>query len=147
MLERWMWGVGSWAVLSALSSRALALAEVTQAAPMNGDRLQLDLKLEDPKVKQVTVKSHDEKTVPDEQRVKASGGHTQIVVSAAERTVVFPTDAAEGKRAPQPMAMKEQSFDALLIEPSPQATGDALGAIRQSVLVVRALRTPLGSSE
>lgn len=142
MLERWTWGLGMLAVLSTLSSRAVAI-EVTQAAPMKGDRLQLDLKLQDASVKQVTVRSHDESLAPDEQRVKASGGHTQIEVSSAEPTVVFPTGAAKAKGPPKPLPAKEQSFEALLIEPGPRGSGDALGAIRQWVLVVRALSTPL----
>ncbi len=143
MLERWTWAFGMGAVLLALSARAVAMVEVTQAAPMTGDRLQLDLKLQDRSVKQVTVKSRDEKAAPDEQRVKASGGHSQIVVSAAEPSVVFPSGAAEVKGPPKPLPAKEQSFEALLIEPGPQASGDALDALRQWVLVVRALNTPL----
>lgn len=130
------------AVLLALSPRAVAV-EVTQSAPMRGDRLKLDLKLEDARVKQVTVKSDDQATVPDEQHVKTSGGRTQIVVSATEPTVVFPSGATETKGPPKPLPAKEQSFEALLIEPAPQAAGDALDQIRQWVLVVRALRTPL----
>ncbi|HEU5077093.1 MAG TPA: hypothetical protein VFU02_23040, partial [Polyangiaceae bacterium] len=69
-------------MLLALSSHAAAVVEVTQAAPMRGDRLQLDLKLDDPSVKQVTVKTRDDTAASDERQVKASGGHTQIVVSS-----------------------------------------------------------------
>lgn len=143
MLERRTWGPRLCAVLLTLSSHAAAVVEVTQAAPMKGDRLQLDLKLEDPSVKQVTVKTRDDTAASDERQVKASGGHTQIVVSSAQPTVVFPAGAVERKGPPKPLPAKEQSFTGLLIEPASETAGKALAAISQWVLVVRALRTPL----
>ena len=72
------------------SSRALAMtAEVQQAAPVQHDKVKLDVKLDNPRVEQLTVKSHQSGTLPAESRVKTADGRTQIVVSADEPTVVL----------------------------------------------------------
>ena len=130
------------------SSRALAMtAEVQQAAPVQHDKVKLDVKLDNPRVEQLTVKSHQSGTLPAESRVKTADGRTQIVVSADEPTVVLPSGTTPKRVSPRPLPKTAQSFDSLLIEPVREAGSSTLERINQWVLVVRAQQTPLRWNE
>jgi hypothetical protein len=108
------------------------------------------VKLNDPKVQQVMVRSTEQGTAPARtDRVKASGGHTEIEMSGKQAIVITGDKPISAK--PKPLPMQEQSFDSLLIEPVTQAgvvlagapVGGELDEVRQWVLVVRATQTPL----
>ena len=143
MFERGAKGIVLGAILLTGSRAPAMTAEVKQAAPVQEDKVKLDLKIDSPGVDQVTVKSHQASTLPQESRVKAAGGRTQIVVSANEPTVVVPSGAIPRRASPKPLSQTAQSFDSLLIEPVREAGSSKLEKIHQWMLVVRAQQTPL----